>query len=263
MIATEDHRFREHDGVDWQRSVQAAWRTGTGHIEGGSTITQQLARNLFPQEIGRSRTLDHKINGVSRHCASSVPIPRTQILQAYLNTVPFLYSTVGIGAAARRYFDKPASQLDELESATLVGMLKGTQYFNPVLHPGRARERRNVVLAQMAKRGALTPEACERLKQAPMTLRFNMPGNEPDLAPHFTDRVRKWLDEWAQNTGHDLARDGLVIHTTLDSRMQRAAEETVQQQTQALQHVADVDGADRTWLSAPAISQPMNVRRPA
>jgi penicillin-binding protein 1A len=241
LIATEDHRFREHHGVDWQRSLQAAWRTGTGHIEGGSTITQQLARNLFPHEIGRERTLRRKIKEFVTALRIEQAYGKDEILQAYLNSVPFLYNTVGIGAAARTYFDKPASELDVLESATLVGMLRGTQYFNPVLHPERARERRNLVLVQMTKWGALSREACEQLKQAPLKLRFNMPDNEPDLAPHFTAYVRKWLDEWAQRSGHDLTRDGLVIHTTLDARMQRAAEATVRQQTQALQQVADVE----------------------
>src|SRR5205823_11441294 len=122
---------------------------------GGSTITQQLARNLFPKEIGRSRSIMRKLKEIITAVKIEERYSKEQILETYLNTVPFLYNVFGIEMAARTYYNKPAAQLGPLESATLVGMLKGTHYYNPVANPERALTRRNVVLAQMARHGYL------------------------------------------------------------------------------------------------------------
>lgn len=241
LIDTEDHRFREHGGVDWLRSLKAILRTATGRTEGGSTITQQLARNVFPQEIGRARNINRKIKEIVTAWRIEGRYSKDEILVAYLNSVPFLYNAVGIEAAARTYFDKPARELDPRESATLVGMLKGTYYYNPVQYPERALERRNLVLRQMVRRGDLSQALYDSLNDEPLQLRFKRLEEAPEAAPHFTAYVRKWLETWAETTDHDLQRDGLVIHTTLDSRLQEAAAEAVEQQAQALQHVADVE----------------------
>ena len=241
LIATEDHRFREHHGVDWRSMVRAVARTATGDLQGGSTITQQLARNLYPKEIGRSRSLERKVKEIVTALRIEKVHGKDQILEAYLNTVPFLYNTVGIGAAARTYFDKPASELDAVESATLVGMLKGTYYFNPVQHPERALARRNLVLQQMVRHGMLPQAEFARLSREPLGLDFRQADDTPRTAPHFVAYVRRWLDTWAAAHDVDLERDGLVIHTTLDSRLQEAANEALTEQTEALQHVADVE----------------------
>lgn len=241
LIDTEDHRFRDHDGVDWLRSIKAILRTATGRVEGGSTITQQLARNVFPEEIGRSRNINRKVKEIVTARRIENLYTKDQILVAYLNSVPFLYNAVGIEAAARTYFDKPARDLDPREAATLVGMLKGTYYFNPVQYPERSLERRNLVLRQMVRRGDLSQAMYDTLSDEPLQLKFKRLEEAPDAAPHFTAYVRKWLETWADSTDHDLQRDGLVIHTTLDSRIQEAAAEAVQTQAQALQHVANVE----------------------
>lgn len=246
LIATEDHRFREHHGVDWLRSAQATLRTATGRMEGGSTLTQQLARNLFPEDIGRARNLNRKAKELVTALRIERIYTKDQILEAYLNTVPFLYNAVGIEAAAHTYFDKPASQLDAAESATLVGMLKGTKYFNPVLHPERALQRRNLVLRQMVKRQVLSQADYEAIKEDPLNLSFKPQQNEgPDAAPHFIAHVRKSLEEWAERTDHDLDNDGLIIHTTLDSRLQAEAVAAVERQTTALQHIANVEWSQK------------------
>ncbi|MFY9477559.1 MAG: transglycosylase domain-containing protein [Aquabacterium sp.] len=241
LIDTEDHRFREHDGVDWLRTGMAILRTATGRTEGGSTITQQLARNVFPEEIGRSRNISRKIKEVVTARRIENLYSKDQILTAYLNSVPFLYNAVGIEAAARTYFDKPARELNPREAATLVGMLKGTYYFNPVQNPDRALERRNLVMRQMVRRGDMPQAMYDDLSDEPLQLKFKRLEDAPDAAPHFTAYVRKWLETWAEGTDHDLLRDGLVIHTTLDSRLQEAAAEAVETQAQALQLVADVE----------------------
>jgi penicillin-binding protein 1A len=153
LIATEDHRFYDHHGVDFTRIAGAFVANLKGDAQGGSTITQQLARNLFRDEIGRARNINRKLKELITAFKIENTYSKTEILEAYLNTVPFLYNTYGIEAAAHTYFNKPAAQLNEVEAATLVGMLKGTAYYNPVTNPERSLARRNVVLGQMLKAG--------------------------------------------------------------------------------------------------------------
>jgi penicillin-binding protein 1A len=141
LIATEDRRFYDHHGVDFKRLGGAVFASMKGNAQGGSTITQQLARNMFPEEIGRSRSLNRKLKELVTALKIESTFSKTEILEAYLNTVPFLYNAFGIEMAARTYFDKPAAELDVLESATLVGMLKGTNYYNPVSNPERSAGR--------------------------------------------------------------------------------------------------------------------------
>jgi penicillin-binding protein 1A len=243
LIATEDHRFREHRGIDVQRTLSALFHSATGDMQGGSTITQQLARNLFPQEIGRSRSLDRKLKEAITALRIERLYTKDQILETYLNTVPFFYNVVGIEMAARTYCDTSAKSLDELQSATLIGMLKGTQYYNPVRHPERAEKRRNVVLGQMARYGHLTAARLAELQARPLSVRLrHQPENEGN-APHFVGYVRKWLLEWAETHDVDFYADGLVVETTLDSRLQDAAIEAVHDQTALLQQVADTEWA--------------------
>jgi penicillin-binding protein 1A len=154
LIATEDHRFYEHHGVDFTRIAGAMLANLKGDAQGGSTITQQLARNMFRDEIGSKRNLNRKLKELITAFKIENTYSKTEILEAYLNTVPFLYNTYGIEMAARTYFGKPAARLSETEAATLVGMLKGTAYYNPVTNPERSLARRNVVLGQMLKAGA-------------------------------------------------------------------------------------------------------------
>ena len=241
LLATEDARFHEHHGIDLYRTIGAAWRTVCGDTQGGSTLTQQLARNLFPEEIGRSRTLSRK----AKELITAVRIERTfskpEILAMYLNTAPFLYNVVGIEMAARTYFDKSAADLDVAESATLIGMLKGSHYYNPIRYPERALKRRNVVLAQMVKHQVLAEAQFQQMKSQPLAVQLN---RQPELqgdAPHFAMHVRKWLINWADENDMNLYSDGLVVQSTIDSRLQQAATQAVQRQADALQAVADVE----------------------
>lgn len=241
LIATEDHRFWAHHGIDWGRSLAAAARTLLGDRQGASTITQQLARNLFPEKIGRAPTATRKLKEMITAVKLERAYSKREILETYFNTVSFLYNAFGIEMAARTYFDKPARELTVLEGATLVGMLKGTSAYNPVLNPERARGRRNVVLAQMVKHGKLSAKAYDELRRQPLHLDFERQDQDVGPAPHFTEAVRRWLVDWAEAHGYNIYSDGLVVHSTLDSRLQQMANRAVARQLEALQAVADVE----------------------
>jgi penicillin-binding protein 1A len=243
LVATEDKRFYQHHGIDFHRLAGAALRTFTGRIEGGSTITQQLARNLYPEDIGRKRSINRKIRETVTALKIEHAYTKREILETYLNTVPFLYNAYGIEMAARTYFDKPAAKLTLLESATLIGMLKGASYYNPVFNPERSRARRNVVLAQMVKAGKLAPQRLAALQAQPLGLDFERQLEARGPAPHFAEFLRRWLIDWADRHDYNIYADGLKIYTTIDSRMQAAANAAVKRQADALQAVADVEWA--------------------
>ncbi|MGZ5834527.1 MAG: penicillin-binding protein 1A [Telluria sp.] len=246
LVATEDRRFYEHHGVDFTRIAGAMLANLKGDAQGGSTITQQLARNMFRDEIGNARNINRKLKELITAFKIENTYSKTEILEAYLNTVPFLYNTFGIEMAARTYFDKPAAQLNEVEAATLVGMLKGTAYYNPVTKPERSKARRNVVLAQMLKAGAFDEKRYEQLVKRPLKVRFTRQAERTGKDDHFTAYVRKWLVEWADKNDVNLQQDGLVVQTTLDYDLQQSAQRAVERQADALQAIADVDWA-RAW----------------
>jgi penicillin-binding protein 1A len=241
LITTEDHRFWQHPGVDWRRSVASVFRTLGGARQGGSTLTQQLARNFFPEEIGRAPTATRKLKEMITAIKLERRYSKREILETYLNTVSFHYNAFGIEMAARTYFNKPARELTVAEGATLVGLLKGTRVYNPVSNPERARERRNLVLAQMVKHGKLGQTAYAQLARRPLRLEFVRQDLQPGPAPHFADVVRRWLVGWSEPLGYDLYADGLVVHSTIDVRLQRLANLAVQRRLDALQTVADVE----------------------
>ena len=263
LIATEDRRFYQHHGVDFGRTLAAVFHTIVGDVQGGSTLTQQLARNLFPEEIGRSRSVDRKF----REMITALKIERLsskeQILETYLNTAPFLYNVFGIEMAARTYYDKSAADLDALESATLIGMLKGTYYYNPLVNPERALKRRNVVLSRMVKHGDLPQADYDALRVQPLKVGYYRQPDSLGVAPHFASSVRKWLIEWADQNDYDIYADGLVVHTTLDLALQEAATRAVESQAEALQAIADVEWAQkslRVSAAAPAAYRQLRSR---
>ena len=240
LLATEDHRFYHHYGIDLIRTATGIVHTLLRDPEGGSTLTQQLARNLYP-EIGRQRTITRKIKETITAIKIEYAYSKDEILETYLNTIPFLYNAFGIEMAARTYFDKPAQKLNVLESATLIAMLKGTSYYNPVLNPQRALARRNVVLAQMVKRGALSEGDFNKLKARPIQLNFARQPEAIGPAPHLAEQIRKWLIDWADRNDRDIYSDGLIIYTTIDSRLQAIANQVTNLQMEGLQAVADVE----------------------
>ena len=256
LIATEDHRFYQHYGIDVLRTVIGFLHTMTGDPEGGSTLTQQLARNLYPEDVGRKRTITRKMKETITAVKIEYAYSKKEILEIYLNTIPFLYNAFGIEMAARTYFDKPAQKLNVLESATLIAMLKGTSYYNPVLNPERALKRRNVVMGQMVKRGVLNQADFDRLKDRSIHLDFERQPDAIGPSPHLATQIRKWLIDWADRNNHDIYSDGLMIYTTIDSRLQAAANQAVQRQMDALQAVADVEWG---MSSAAVISSDANV----
>jgi penicillin-binding protein 1A len=245
LLATEDKRFYDHHGIDFTRTAKAALNTFQGDVQGGSTITQQLARNLYPEEIGRAQTVTRKVKEAITALKIEAVYSKDEILESYLNSVSFLYNAWGIEMAARTYYDKPAKNLNELEAATLIGMLKGTSYYNPVLNPDRALERRNTVLAQMVKANVLPEARYERLKAQPLKLDFERQPEFNGPAPHLAEYLRRWLQDWADQHDYNIYADGLVVRTTIDSRLQAMANEAVKREGDALQAVADVE-----WGSA-------------
>ncbi|MGE6335666.1 penicillin-binding protein 1A [Acidovorax sp. NPDC077664] len=249
LIATEDHRFYNHFGLDWRRTASSVVHTLRGDPQGGSTITQQLARNLFPDEIGRSRVFPQALTRKLKEAITAVKIEasysKDEVLETYLNTVPFLYNAYGIEMAARTYFDKSADKLTVLESATLIGMLKGTAYYNPVLNPERAQARRNTVLSQMVKRGKLEQAQFDDLQKRPLRVNFERQTEVMGPAPHFAMQLRKQHIDWADSHGYNLYADGLVIRTTIDSRLQNFANQAVARQGKQLQTVADAAWSKR------------------
>ena len=249
LIATEDHRFYQHFGMDWRRTASAALNTFSGDRQGGSTLTQQLARNLYPEEIGRAPTLTRKIKEAITAFKIEAVHSKNEILETYLNTVPFLYNAFGIEMAARTYFDTSADSLDVLESATLVGMLKGNSYYNPVLNPERALQRRNIVLEQMVKRGHLDVAKLEPFKKKPLHVEFERQTEPPGPAPHFAQQLRKWLIAWADRNGYNIYSDGLVVRTTLDSRLQALANQAVASHGKQLQNLANAAWGSRSAWS--------------
>ncbi|MPW06366.1 penicillin-binding protein [Paraburkholderia sp. CNPSo 3155] len=250
LIATEDHRFYQHFGLDWRRTASAALHTFSGDRQGGSTITQQLARNLYPDEIGRAPTLTRKLKEAITALKIEAFYTKDEILETYLNTVPFLYNAYGIEMAARTYFDKSASELNVLEAATLTGMLKGNAYYNPVLNPERALQRRNTVLAQLVKYGKLTPAQYDGLARKPLRLDFERQIEPPGPAPHFTQQLRKWLVAWADRNDYNIYSDGLVVRTTIDSLLQTMATQAVTLQGNQLQNIANSAWGTRAGCSA-------------
>lgn len=262
LIATEDHRFYSHYGVDLQRTAAGLLRFFIGDPEGGSTLTQQLARNLYPDSIGRKRTMTRKIKETITAIKIEYAYTKKEILETYLNTMPFLYNAFGIEMAARTYFDKPAQKLDLLESATLIAMLKGTSYYNPVLNPERALKRRNVVLAQMVKRGVLRQAEFDRLKSRPIRLDFERQPDPFSTAPHLAAHIRKWLIDWAEHNDRDIYTDGLMVYTTIDSRLQAAANRAVSRQLETLQAIADVEwGSSSDQLLSPSATPYLEMHR--
>ncbi len=249
LVATEDHRFYDHWGIDLFRTMTIPYHLLRMDPQGASTITQQLARNLYKQ-IGYEVSIDRKLKEMVTAVQIERNYTKNEILEMYLNTVSFGNQSFGIESAAFTYFNTSADSLNLLQSATLVGMLKATSYYNPRRHPERAKSRRNTVLYRMLVNDHIPRERYERLIKQPVELDFNPPGANARFAPYFAERVRLQLRDWMKKTGHDIYTDGLVVHTTLDSRLQKLAEETVAHNGRGLQDVVDVNWA-RPQVLAP------------
>ncbi|MEM1126904.1 MAG: transglycosylase domain-containing protein [Bacteroidota bacterium] len=223
LLATEDHRFYAHQGVDGRRLVGALVGTARGTRQGGSTLTMQLVRNRVP-DVARASLIRRKLLEVILAWRRERQHTKDEILLHYLNTVPFGQRAYGIEAAAEAFFGTTASALTVGQSATLVALLRGPSYYNPVRYPDRARARRNLVLRQMAARGRLSATEATTLAAAPLGLRPTPYDPATQLAPYAAVHLRREAEAWAEAQGYDLYADGLRLYTTLDPALQQAAE---------------------------------------
>ncbi|WP_407430702.1 penicillin-binding protein 1A [Arcticibacter sp.] len=261
LVATEDVRFFNHSGVDLRSLLSSVVSTVSGDKRGASTITQQLAKNLY-------RTRNNKQQGLIR----KIPVVRTiiykfkewltamkleqqyskeEILTMYLNTVPFGSNTYGIKTASKLYFNREPEKLEIEQSALLVGMLKATTTYNPENHPERALERRNVVLSQMEKYGYLTKEEFARYSKRPLAIRKGQIAEEERGDSYLRSAVERYLSKWAEDNGYDLYESGLKIYTTIDSRLQKYAEEAVGEQMKILQkRLNNAWGNEEPWRTS-------------
>jgi len=234
LIAVEDHRFREHAGVDYRRLAGAFWKTVRGDPEGASTIPMQLARNFYPA-IKQHSISDRKMEEILLARRINSGFTKDETLQWYLNTVAFGHNSFGIQAAALRFYSTTADELTLAQAALLVGILKGPSRYDPINRSENARERRNLVLARMAALGYVSDSAAKSASTEPLRLQPTISDPADSIAPHFVDFVKREAQNWAAEEGYDLKQDGLIIHTSLDPEAQRMATEALEQQTEVLQ----------------------------
>jgi penicillin-binding protein 1A len=243
LIATEDERFYEHSGIDFRGLARAIVKLGKGG--GASTITQQLAKNLF-NKGGSSSTLKRLTQKVKEWIVATKlerQYTKNEIVAMYLNTQGFLFNAIGIRSASRIYFGKEPKNLDIQESAILVAMLKNPRQFNPnrEISKGKSLVRRNVVFAQMANNEFITQKEKDSLQQLPLKINFTPESHNDGLATYFREYLRGYLKKWTKNNPkpngelYNINRDGLKIFVTLDSRMQQYAQEAVQEHISNLQ----------------------------
>lgn len=245
LIATEDIRFYEHEGVDFTSLGRVLVKSIFMQDEsagGGSTLTQQLAKNLYPRKnYWILSMVINKLREVIIASRLEAIYSKEELLTFYLNTVSFPDNTFGLEAAAGRFFSTSTDSLSLLQAAVLVGSLKATHNYNPRLFPDRSMARRNVVLSQMVKYQKLDSITADSLKKVPLTLDYNNTTHHQGLAPYFREFLKAELIGWCEkNTKKDgspynLFTDGLKVYTTIDSRMQRYAENAVQMQMIELQ----------------------------
>jgi penicillin-binding protein 1A len=242
LIATEDVRFYKHSGVDLKGTFAIIFYSAIGKKRGSSTITQQLAKNLFP----RKKQNIFNIGIIKlKEWLTAIKIERNytkeEIITMYFNTVDFGSNSYGIKAAAKTYFSKTPDKLSIDESALLVGILKGTTVFSPIKNPERAIKRRNVVLEQMEKYGFISEAQLTENTSKELNLQFQSPDHNQGLATYFREYVRQEVTAWckenkkADGETYDIYRDGLKIYTTIDSRMQAYAEAAVKEHLTYLQ----------------------------
>ncbi|MCH7574510.1 MAG: PBP1A family penicillin-binding protein [Candidatus Marinimicrobia bacterium] len=235
-ISMEDRKFYDHWGVS-MRSVARAIMVDLSTLsfsQGFSSLTQQLARTLYDQ-IGFRKTVKRKIKEILTAIQIERTYTKNEILEMYLNSVHFGHGTYGIQAAAREYYQKDARDLSLEESSTLIGVLPSPANYSPKRHPDRAFWRRNLVLRSMVGQGYIAEDEYERLRYKPMAVQEREP--VPGYAPYFSEYVRRMMEKEDDQLGINLYRDGLSIHTTLDTRMQDIAERIFQEEIDRSQAV--------------------------
>ncbi|WP_034260145.1 penicillin-binding protein 1A [Altibacter lentus] len=233
LIATEDVRFYDHSGIDARGTVRAV--AFLGSKGGASTISQQLAKLFFTEQVSRNK-LERGIQKIKEWIIATRlerRYTKEEIITMYFNEYDFLNQAVGIESAANIYFAKDPSDLTTLESAVLVGMFKNSSLYNPRRNPEGVRNRRNVVLAQMAKYDYITEQVKDSLQALPLNIKFTPQGHDEGIATYFREYARAFMADWikenpkSDGSFYDIYSDGLKVYTTIDSKMQEYAEEAV------------------------------------
>lgn len=247
LIATEDKRFYSHNGVDNRSLLRVFFKSILFQQEssgGGSTITQQLVKNLYPRKrYSICSTICNKYREMAIAKRLESMYTKNDILLLYANTVSFGEQAFGLATAAKRFFNKKPNELLIEEAATLVGILKATTYYSPRNYPDRAKVRRNVVLKQMLRNEYLKHDVFLQLKELPMVLDYQSPSDRIELARYFKQQVKKEFEEWSlgvskeDGSKYDIETDGLTIVSTLDYDMQIAAEQIMQSHMSRLQQL--------------------------
>ncbi|GGF64827.1 penicillin-binding protein 1A [Wenyingzhuangia marina] len=244
LVATEDERFYEHSGIDFFSLARAIAKLGQDG--GGSTITQQLAKQLFTENYG-TRNIVKRIAQKLKEWVIAVKLEKQytkdEIITMYLNKYDFLYNAIGIRSASRIYFNKEPIDLNIEESAILVGMAKNPSLYNPKRFPENALRRRATVFGQLERNGFITETEKDSLNALPIEIDYNPEGHSDGHATYFREYLRDYLKTWIKNhpkpdgTHYDLYSDGLKIYVTLDSRMQKYAEQAVDEHMSNLQRI--------------------------
>lgn len=257
LIATEDRRFYTHWGLDLQRILVLPYYWVQGKPQGGSTITQQLARNLY-KKIGRDFSVTRKLKEMITAVQIERNYTKREILEMYLNTVEYSNSAFGIEAASRIHFNKPARDITISEAATLIGTLQAVYAYNPRLFPERSASRRNIVLSLMRDAGVISDELRQSLSSEPIALDYRPPSKAGRESRYFGEYVRLRVQKWAEENGYDIYSDGLTIYTTIDSRLQFHAERAVSEKADSLQKIFEAEWTspggeymDKLWKEYP------------
>lgn len=245
LVCTEDERFYKHFGIDVEALFAAAKDMTQGRSRGASTITQQLVKNMFKTRSEYSTGLIGKIPGLrliiskTKEWVTAIKIElfysKKEILTMYLNTVDFGSNAYGIKTACKTYFSTTPDKLTIEEAATLVGLLKATTTYNPRINPVNSKKRRNIVLDNLYTHGFLTKAECDSLKRRPIVLKYSVETYSDGQARYFREAVVAYLQSFCAQNNLDLYSDGLKIYTTLDTRMQKYAEEAVLKQMRRVQ----------------------------
>jgi penicillin-binding protein 1A len=250
LILSEDHRFYQHSGLDMIAYLRVAWGLLTLNPRGGgSTITQQLAKNLYT--MNPDLNLDGKLARLGRYPRRIIQktkewiisfhleknFTKEEIIAMYLNTAEFGSNAFGIQVAAETYFNKSPDSLNIQESAVLVGMLQAITRFSPVHNPENALRKRNEVLYKMYRHKYLTRAQYDSISRLPIELNYRVQNQNEGLAPYFRSVIRNDLMAWCKENGYDLWESGLKIYTTIDSRMQAYAEQAVAEHMKQLQRL--------------------------
>lgn len=245
LINTEDERFYSHFGVDLKGVFAAVKDMAHGNARGASTITQQLVKNMFKIRSQYSTGLLGYIPGVrllimkSKEWITAVKIEtaysKEEILTMYFNTVDFGSNAYGIKTACKTYFNTTPKEITQEQAATLIGLLKATTTYNPRINPKNSLKRRNIVLEALATNHVISRKACDSLKQIPINLNYAIESNYDGDALYFREAVASSLESWCKENDIDLYSDGLKIYTTIDTRMQKYAEEAADKQMRIVQ----------------------------